>query len=94
MIPWWDMGLRLLIAAWLGGVIGINREHHEWAAGLRTHILVCVGSVLAMIVSAFGFSDCRPCAIPTGVLDSFARQGAAHHVDVAPLTLSSRPMTA
>lgn len=57
MIPWWDMGLRLLIAALLGGVIGINREHHEWAAGLRTHMLVCVGSALAMIVSAFGFMD-------------------------------------
>lgn len=57
MIPWWDMGLRLLVAALLGGIIGINREHHEWAAGLRTHMLVCVGSALAMIVSAFGFTD-------------------------------------
>ena len=46
MIPWWEMGLRLVLAAALSGVIGINREHHEWAAGLRTHMLVCVGAVI------------------------------------------------
>lgn len=57
MIPWWEMGLRLLLAALLGAVIGINRERHEWAAGLRTHMLVSVGSALAILVSAFGFSD-------------------------------------
>ena len=57
MIPWWEMGLRLVLAALLGAVIGINRERHEWAAGLRTHMLVSVGSALAILVSAFGFSD-------------------------------------
>ncbi len=57
MIAWWEMGLRLLLAALLGGIIGINREHHEWAAGLRTHMLVCVGSAMAILVSTFGFSD-------------------------------------
>lgn len=48
---------RLLLAALLGGVIGIERERREWAAGLRTHMLVCLGAALAIIVSAFGFSD-------------------------------------
>ncbi|WP_374248558.1 MgtC/SapB family protein [Thermomonas sp.] len=57
MIAWWEMGLRLLLAALLGAVIGINREHHEWAAGLRTHMLVCVGAALTVLVSAFGFTD-------------------------------------
>ena len=57
MIQWWEMGLRLLLAALLGSVIGINRGRLEWAAGLRTHMLVCVGSALAIIVSAFGFFD-------------------------------------
>ncbi|MGV8959871.1 MAG: MgtC/SapB family protein [Stenotrophomonas sp.] len=51
------MGIRLLLAALLGGVIGINRGRLEWAAGLRTHMLVCVGSSLAVIVSAYGFSE-------------------------------------
>lgn len=48
---------RLVIAALLGGVIGIERERMSWAAGLRTHMLVCVGSTLIMIVSAYGFAD-------------------------------------
>lgn len=57
MIPVWEMAMRLLLAAVLGGVIGVNRGRLEWAAGLRTHMLVCVGSALAMLVSTYGFSD-------------------------------------
>ncbi|MPW15367.1 MgtC/SapB family protein [Paraburkholderia sp. CNPSo 3157] len=48
---------RLVLAAVLGSVIGFERERLSWAAGLRTHMLVCVGSALFMIVSAFGFAD-------------------------------------
>lgn len=48
---------RLLIAALLGSVIGFERERLSWAAGLRTHMLVCVGAALMMLVSAFGFAD-------------------------------------
>jgi putative Mg2+ transporter-C (MgtC) family protein len=48
---------RLVMAAALGSVIGFERERLSWAAGLRTHMLVCVGSSLIMIVSAFGFAD-------------------------------------
>jgi putative Mg2+ transporter-C (MgtC) family protein len=48
---------RLVMAAALGSVIGFERERLSWAAGLRTHMLVCVGSALFMIVSAFGFAD-------------------------------------
>jgi putative Mg2+ transporter-C (MgtC) family protein len=53
----WNLILRLLIAAILGSVIGADRERLAWAPGLRTHMLVCVGACLFMIVSAFGFSD-------------------------------------
>lgn len=52
-----DMVGRLLAAALLGSVIGFERERLVWAAGMRTHMLVCVGSCLLMIVSAFGFAD-------------------------------------
>ncbi|MDQ0395482.1 MgtC/SapB family protein [Labrys monachus] len=52
-----ELFIRLLLAAALGSVIGFERERLLWAAGLRTHMLVCVGSSLIMIVSAFGFSD-------------------------------------
>ena len=53
----YDPILRLLLAALLGSVIGLERERLNWMAGLRTHMLVCVGSALVMLVSAFGFAD-------------------------------------
>jgi putative Mg2+ transporter-C (MgtC) family protein len=52
-----QMILRLIVAAVLGSIIGADREKLSWAAGLRTHMLVCVGACLLMIVSAFGFAD-------------------------------------
>jgi putative Mg2+ transporter-C (MgtC) family protein len=57
MIGNWELISRLVLAALLGSVIGFERERLSWAAGLRTHMLVCVGSALIMIVSAFGFAD-------------------------------------
>ncbi len=47
---------RLLLAAALGGLVGFERERHNRPAGLRTHILVCLGSTLVMIVSVVGFA--------------------------------------
>src|SRR5207237_6072320 len=52
-----DIALRLLAATLLSGIIGLERERGERAAGLRTHALVGLGSCLVMIVSAFGFED-------------------------------------
>jgi putative Mg2+ transporter-C (MgtC) family protein len=62
-----ELVLRLLLAALLGSVIGFERERLSWSAGLRTHMLVCVGACLLMIVSAFGFSDVL--SVPHVVLD-------------------------
>jgi putative Mg2+ transporter-C (MgtC) family protein len=52
-----DVLIRLLLAALLGSLIGFERERLLWAAGIRTHMVVCVGACLIMIVSAFGFGD-------------------------------------
>lgn len=52
-----ELCVRLVIAALMGGCIGFERERLSWAAGLRTHMLVCVGSCLVMIVSAHGFDE-------------------------------------
>jgi putative Mg2+ transporter-C (MgtC) family protein len=49
--------LRLSVAAALGGAIGAEREFRERQAGLRTHLVVCVGSALFTIVSAYGFRE-------------------------------------
>lgn len=57
MISPLDVVVRLLLAAALGAAVGIERERREWTAGLRTHMLVCIGAALAIIVSAFGFAD-------------------------------------
>jgi len=46
---------RLAVAALLGSLVGFERERLLWAAGIRTHMLVSVGSCLLMIVSAYGF---------------------------------------
>ncbi|UKS27236.1 MgtC/SapB family protein [Paenibacillus sp. HWE-109] len=48
--------IRLVLALLLGGLIGFEREVSSHAAGLRTHILVCVGSSLVMLLSMYGFS--------------------------------------
>jgi putative Mg2+ transporter-C (MgtC) family protein len=52
-----EMLIRLVTAAALGSLIGFERERLLWAAGIRTHMLVCVGSCLIMIVSQYGFSN-------------------------------------
>ncbi|HEX7326617.1 MAG TPA: MgtC/SapB family protein [Rhodanobacteraceae bacterium] len=57
MLSTWEIAVRLLLAAALGAVIGFDRERHTWVAGLRTHMLVCLGSALVMIVSAYAFSN-------------------------------------
>jgi len=46
-----DMIVRLVMAILFGGLIGLEREVHGKAAGIRTHALVSVGSALIMIVS-------------------------------------------
>lgn len=46
-----EMVIKLLLSAFLGGLIGLEREVHARAAGLRTHILVATGSTLIMMVS-------------------------------------------
>jgi putative Mg2+ transporter-C (MgtC) family protein len=43
--------LKLVLAALLGGIIGIEREIRDKPAGLRTNILICVGSTLFMSIS-------------------------------------------
>ena len=57
MISPLELVLRLVVAAVLGGLVGLERERLEWAAGMRTHALVSLGSALFMVVSIFGFSD-------------------------------------
>jgi len=56
-LTWTHVLLRLSVAGALGGAIGLERELRERQAGLRTHLVVCVGSALFTIVSAYGFRE-------------------------------------
>jgi putative Mg2+ transporter-C (MgtC) family protein len=60
----WDVLARLALAAALGGLLGIEREWRDHEAGFRTHMLVCLGSAIFTVVSAYGF-------------ESFLRSGAS-----------------
>lgn len=50
-----DISLRLLIAAALGAGIGLEREIHAHPAGMRTHLLVSLGSAAFTVISIFVF---------------------------------------
>lgn len=52
MITHWEMLLRISVAAFLGGVIGAERDIHRRQAGLRTHLIVSMASATFMVVSA------------------------------------------
>jgi len=49
--------LRLLIAAGLGGAIGLERELRDHEAGFRTHLIVSLGACVFTLVSAYGWAD-------------------------------------
>ena len=51
MDPYWLVLLKLGLAVILGGLVGYEREHHNQPAGLRTHIILCVGATLITLVS-------------------------------------------
>ena len=53
----WDALLRLLVAAVLGGAIGLERELRDQEAGFRTHLLVSLGACVFTLVSAYAWTD-------------------------------------
>ena len=59
--------LRLLIAAGLGGAIGLERELRDHEAGFRTHLLVALGACVFTLVSAYAWTDWT-FSTPSGVV--------------------------
>ncbi len=45
-----ELTVRLILSILLGGIIGMERETINKPAGFRTHILVCLGSTIVMLV--------------------------------------------
>ena len=79
-----EMILRLLLAAVLGAIIGYQRERAGKYAGLRTHILICVGAAIFTIASIYGFNAAGdPARVAAGVVAGigFIGAGAILHRD-------------
>jgi len=69
--------LRLLLATALGAIIGLQRERAKKPAGLRTHILICLGAALFTAASIYGFGAAsEPARVAAGVLVGIGFLGA------------------
>lgn len=47
--------VSILVASICAGLVGFEREYHGHSAGLRTHLLIAIGSAVIMIISIYGF---------------------------------------
>ena len=78
--------LRLVLAVAFGGFIGYERERHGRAAGLRTHILVCLGSAIATLIGHYGMSvlafSSAPMRIGAQVLSGIGFLGAGTIISI------------
>ena len=71
-----EIFLRLVLAVIVGGLIGFERKVVHKPAGLRTHILVCLGATLFTIVSITTFADIDPARIIAGIVTGIGFLGA------------------
>lgn len=77
-----DIIFRLIVSVILSGFVGLERQVHRRTAGLRTHILVCLGSCLIMLTSLFIFDIYKthvlsdPTRIAAGVVTGIGFLGA------------------
>lgn len=74
--------IRLTLSVVLSGLVGLERQIHRRTAGLRTHILVCLGSCLIMLTSLYVFDIYKdkvpldPARIAAGVITGIGFLGA------------------
>jgi putative Mg2+ transporter-C (MgtC) family protein len=71
-----EMVLRLLLATVLGGIIGFQREWTGKEAGLRTNMLICLGSALLTVLSINAFPDSDPSRLAAGIATGIGFIGA------------------
>lgn len=77
-----ETGLRLIYSVVLGGMVGYERQSHHKAAGFRTHILVCLGSCLIMVLSfniyhnVEGLTNADPARLAAQVVSGIGFLGA------------------
>lgn len=74
----WAFAVRLIAAAALGAVIGLEREIHDHPAGMRTHLLVSVGSAgfTVLSIAAFPAPGADPARIAAQIVTGIGFLGA------------------
>ena len=68
--------LRIVVAAFCGAVIGLERTKRSKEAGIRTHCIIACASALIMVISKYGFSDVDPSRIAAQVVSGISFLGA------------------
>lgn len=82
MVSEWELLLRLILACFLGGLIGYERQSRRKSAGLRTNVLVCLGSCLIMVLSQSiyqeveGLTNADPARLAAQVVSGIGFLGA------------------
>jgi putative Mg2+ transporter-C (MgtC) family protein len=73
-----ELAVRLIVAAILGALIGLEREYHEHPAGMRTHLLVSVGAATFTVLSieAFKAPGADPARIAAQIVTGIGFLGA------------------
>ncbi|MBI2651426.1 MgtC/SapB family protein [Candidatus Woesearchaeota archaeon] len=71
-----EIFLRLILAAFAGSLIGFERKTVHKPAGIRTHMLVALGSALFAIVSIESFANTDPSRIAAGIVTGIGFLGA------------------
>lgn len=71
-----DVSLRLVVALILSAIVGYDREQHDHPAGLRTHILVGLGSALFTGLSLFAFEKGDPGRVASQIVVGIGFLGA------------------
>jgi putative Mg2+ transporter-C (MgtC) family protein len=80
-LDWQTAAIRLVLAAVLGGVIGLERQRRNKSAGVRTHMMVALGAALFSIVSVelperVGAPDSDPARIAAQIVTGVGFLGA------------------
>lgn len=82
LIGEFDIVIRLIVSFFMGGLVGYERQSRNKSAGLRTHILVCLGSSLIMILSVNiyasvqGLTNADPARLAAQVISGIGFLGA------------------
>lgn len=78
-MTWWEIAIRLLLSVTIGCIIGIEREKKNRPAGMRTHVLVCVGAATIAIMESLMIADTITLNMnngSTGIAISYGRLSA------------------